>query len=89
MNNIYYIGENQNIIGRTDLHIPRDDTVYVLELKVNDKAENALAQIEEKYESSYRKNFANVVKIGINWNKSDKKTEVLIKSAFMQDNEVV
>ena len=35
MNNIYYIGENQNIIGRTDLHIPKDDTVYVLEFKVN------------------------------------------------------
>lgn len=79
MNNIYYIGENQNIIGRTDLHIPKDDTVYVLEIKVDEKAENAIAQIEEKYESSYRNSFAQVVKIGINWNKEEKKAEVLIR----------
>ncbi|SLM32782.1 conserved hypothetical protein with an AAA-ATPase domain [Desulfamplus magnetovallimortis] len=79
MNSIYYIGENQNIIGRTDLHIPKDDTVYILELKVDDKAINAITQIEEKYEASYQKSFARIVKIGINWEKTVKNVDVVIK----------
>ena len=76
MNNVYYIGENQNIIGRTDMHIPKDDTVYVLEIKVNDKAENAIKQIKEKYEISYRNSFRRVVKIGINWERKKKNITV-------------
>jgi len=78
MNNIYYIGENQNIIGRTDLHIPKDDTVYVLEFKVNGNTEEAIKQIEDNYELSYRNSFAEVVKIGINWDRQGKEVEVLI-----------
>ncbi len=79
MNNTYYIGENQNIIGRTDLHIPKGDTVYVLEFKVNKSVDDAIAQIEKEYEPSYRNNFAEVVKIGINWDKEKQKIEVLIR----------
>ena len=79
MNNIYYIGENQNIIGRTDLHIPKDETVYVLEFKVNQNVDEAIAQIEKKYEQSYQNSFAKIVKIGINWDKEKQTTEVLIK----------
>jgi hypothetical protein len=79
MNNIYYIGENQNIIGRTDLHIPKVDTVYVLELKADDSAEKAITQIEEKYETIYQNSFANVVKIGINWDKKNQKVEVIVR----------
>lgn len=79
MNNIYYIGENQNIIGRTDLHIPKEGTVYVLEFKVNQGTDTAMTQIEKEYEPSYRNHFAEVVKIGINWDKEKKTTEVLIK----------
>lgn len=78
MNNIYYIGENQNIIGRTDLHIPKDDTVYVLEFKVNGNTEEAIKQIEDNYELSYRNSFAEVVKIGINWDRQGKEVEVLL-----------
>ncbi len=79
MNSIYYIGQNQNIIGRTDLHIPKDETVYVLEFKVDGKADEAIAQIEKKYEAGYQNSFSKVVKIGINWDKETQKVDVLIK----------
>ena len=79
MNNIHYIGENQNIIGRTDLHIPKDDTVYVLEFKVDGSTDEAIAQIEENYESSYRQAFSQIIKIGVNWMRKDKAVEVLLK----------
>jgi hypothetical protein len=78
VNNIYYIAENQNIIGRTDLHMSKDDTVYVLEAKVNDKADNAIKQIKEKYGASYRDSFSEVVKIGINWDQKKKKVDVAL-----------
>ncbi len=80
MNNTHYIGEHPNIIGRSDLHIPKDDIVYVLEFKVNENTEAAMAQIEEKYEQSYKNSFAEVVKIGINWDKKEQIAEVRIKS---------
>jgi hypothetical protein len=81
MNNLYYIGENQNIIGRTDMHIPKEDCVYVLELKANAKASDAVKQIEEKYEQAYRKHFKEIVKIGINWTRKEgqKAVEVIVK----------
>ena len=81
MNNIYSIGENQNIIGRTDLHIPKEDTVYVLEFKVDENVDEAMAQIEKQYEASYQNSFTKVVKIGINWDKKNQKAEVLIKKS--------
>jgi len=81
MNNIYYICENQNIIGRTDMHIPKDDCVYVLECKANAKASDAIKQIEDKYEQVYKKHFKEIVKIGINWTrkKGQKVVEVIVK----------
>ncbi len=80
MNNIHYIGENQNIIGRSDLHIPKDETVYVLEFKVNESPEKAMIQIEETYEESYRNHFDEVIKIGINWDKENRNVEVMKKT---------
>ncbi|SLM28411.1 conserved hypothetical protein [Desulfamplus magnetovallimortis] len=79
MNNIYYMGENQNIIGRTDLHILRGGAVYVLEFKVNKNVDEAIAQIEKDYVQSYHNSFEKIIKIGINWNKISKKVDVLIK----------
>ena len=79
MNNIYYIAENQNIIGRTDLHISKDNKVYVLEFKVNGGVDKAIAQIEKEYEPSYRQSFAEIVKIGINWDNKKQLVDVLIK----------
>jgi hypothetical protein len=81
MNKIYFISENQNIIGRTDMHIPKDDCVYVLEFKTNAKATDAINQIEEKYEQVYKKFFKEIVKIGINWTRKEgkKNVEVIVK----------
>jgi hypothetical protein len=81
MNNIYFISENQNIIGRTDMHIPKDDCVYVLEFKANAKATDAINQIEEKFEQVYKKFFKEIVKIGINWTRKEgkKSVEVIVK----------
>ena len=81
MNKIYFISENQNIIGRTDMHIPKDDCVYVLEFKTNAKATDAINQIEEKYEQVYKKFFKEIVKIGINWTRKEgkKNVDVIVK----------
>lgn len=79
MNDTHYIAENQNIVGRTDLHIPKENTVYVLEFKVNESAAVAITQIEKEYEKSYRNHFAEVAKIGINWDKENRNVEVCIK----------
>ncbi|MBF0101097.1 MAG: AAA family ATPase, partial [Desulfobacterales bacterium] len=57
MNQTYYAAESQNIIGRTDMHLTKEDSIYVLELKVDDRAENAIKQIETTYEPSYRSLF--------------------------------
>ena len=80
MNDVYYIGENQNIIGRTDLHIPKNNCVYVLELKVNEKAITCIKQINEKYEPAYKNQFERIVKIGVNWDRKNKQVDVMVES---------
>jgi len=78
MNNVYYVAENQNIIGRNDLHIPKDKTVYILELKINENADSCIKQIEKKYEANYQQNFQEIVKIGINWNRNKNEVQVIV-----------
>jgi len=79
MKNTYYAAENQSIIGRTDLHIPSHNKIYILEIKVDSKVSNCIQQIENQYESAYEKHFKRIIKVGINWNRNQSKIDVIIK----------
>ena len=78
MNNIFYVAENQNIMGRTDLHVSINDCFYILEIKVDDNAHNCIKQIEEQYEPAYQDKFKKIVKIGINWNRKRKEIDAIV-----------
>ena len=54
--------------GRIDITMETDHTIYVMELKFNKSAEEALAQIEAKhYADAYKMSGKNVVKVGLNF----------------------
>ena len=58
--------------GRIDITMETDDTIYVMELKFNKSAEEALAQIEAKhYADAYKMSGKKVVKIGLNFTVKD------------------
>ena len=60
--------------GRTDMVVLMPDTIYVMELKVNDTAENALKQINDNgYATPYLTDGSKVVKVGVRFN-TDKHT---------------
>ncbi|MBQ0080594.1 MAG: PD-(D/E)XK nuclease domain-containing protein, partial [Alistipes sp.] len=57
--------EVRSIIGRADVVIKTSSNIFVLELKVDDTVENALAQIEDKgYAIPYEANGRKVTKCG-------------------------
>jgi len=66
MLNVYARTQVKCAKGRTDMVVWMPDAIYVMELKVNDTAESALRQIDEK---GYAKPFATdgrkIVKVGI------------------------
>lgn len=66
MLNVYIRTQVKCSKGRADMVVWMPDAIYVMELKVNDTAESALRQIDEK---GYAKPFATdgrkIVKIGI------------------------
>lgn len=58
--------------GRIDIMMETDDTIYVMELKFNKSAEEALAQIEAKhYVDAFKMSGKKVVKIGLNFSVKD------------------
>ena len=58
--------EVKSVLGRADVVIQTKDDVFVLELKVDDTVENALAQIEDKgYAIPYEADGRKVTKCGI------------------------
>ena len=58
--------------GRIDITMETDDTIYVMELKFNKSAEEALAQIEAKhYADAFKMSGKKVVKIGLNFSVKD------------------
>ncbi|MBQ0080964.1 MAG: PD-(D/E)XK nuclease domain-containing protein, partial [Alistipes sp.] len=58
--------EVRSIIGRADVVIKTNSDIFVLELKVDDTVENALAQIEDKgYAIPYEANGRKVTKCGV------------------------
>lgn len=66
--NIYIRTEVKSAIGRADAVMYMPDTVYVIELKVDKSAEEALRQIDEKgYMLPYQAEYKRLVKIGISF----------------------
>ena len=66
MLNVYVRTQVKCSKGRADMIVWMPDTIYVMELKVNGTAEDALRQIEEKgYAKPYYTDGRKVVKVGI------------------------
>ena len=60
--------EQHTVKGRIDITMETADTIYVMELKFNKSAEEALAQIEAKhYADAFKMSGKKVVKIGLNF----------------------
>ena len=69
MLNVYARTQVKCAGGRVDMLVEMPDSIYVFELKVNDTAENALKQIDEKgYAFPYRTDGRRVVKVGVRMN---------------------
>ena len=64
--------EQHTAKGRIDITMETADTIYVMELKLNKSAEEALAQIEAKhYADAFKMSGKKVVKIGLNFSVKD------------------
>ena len=64
--------EQHTAKGRIDITMEAADTIYVMELKFNKSAEEALAQIEAKhYADAFKMSGKKVVKIGLNFSVKD------------------
>ena len=72
LTNFRIIVEQHTAKGRIDITMETDDTIYVMELKFNKSAEEALAQIEAKhYVDAFDMSGKKVVKIGLNFSVKD------------------
>ena len=66
MLNVYVRTQVKCAGGRTDMVVFMSDAIYVLELKINDTAQNALNQILERgYARQYMSDGRRVVMVGI------------------------
>ena len=64
--------EQHTAKGRIDITMETADTIYVMELKFNKSAEEALAQIEAKhYADAFKMSGKKMVKIGLNFSVKD------------------
>ena len=68
LTNFCILVEQHTAKGRTDLTMETHDTIYVIELKFNKTAEEALQQIKDKhYADAFALKGKPVIKIGINY----------------------
>ena len=66
MLNVYARTQVKCAEGRVDMVVWMPDSIYVIELKINDTAENALKQIDDKgYAIPYQADGRRVVKVGV------------------------
>lgn len=66
MLNVYVRTQVKCAKGRTDIVVWMPDAIYVMELKVNGTAEDALRQIDEKgYAEPFATDGRRIVKVGI------------------------
>lgn len=76
MLNVYVQTQVHNALGRTDMVVFMPDTIYVIELKVNGTAKEALQQIEERgYARQYLTDGRRVVKAGVKFSTETKTIE--------------
>lgn len=69
MLNVYVRTQVKVAGGRTDMVVFMPDTIYVMELKVNDSADDALKQINDKgYAIPYLSDGRKIVKVGVRFN---------------------
>ena len=67
-NGLNPVSEESTNDGRIDLHLTIGQTKYLFELKIDETAEKALKQIQEKgYYKKYQKGFKKIILIGINF----------------------
>ena len=72
LTNYRIIVESHTAKGRIDITMETADTIYVMELKFNKSAEEALAQIEAKhYADAFKMSGKKMVKIGLNFSVKD------------------
>ncbi len=59
--------------GRTDMVVKSNKSIYVIELKLNHSAQEALAQITEKgYADPYKTDARKLVKLGLNFSEEER-----------------
>ena len=74
--NMYVYSQVRVATGRMDILLETDDTVYVMELKMDSTPEQALKQIDDKgYAIPWQADEKQVVKIGINFSSKDRTIE--------------
>ena len=72
----YVEAEKHNAQGRIDLVIKTKKYIYIIELKLDGTAEQALAQINEKhYADPYKSDGRQVIKVGANFNSEQRNIE--------------
>ena len=72
LTNYRIIVESHTAKGRIDITLETADTIYVMELKFNKSAEEALAQIEARhYADAFKMSGKKVVKVGLNFSVKD------------------
>ena len=85
--------EVKSVLGRADVVVKTKSDIYVLELKVDDSVDNALAQIDSKgYAIPYEADGRTVTKCGVtissearnivHWRAVDKDGEVIDEQSF-------
>lgn len=68
--------EESSAKGRADLILRMPKAIYVIEIKYNGSAQQALDQIEEKgYAEKYRLDGRDIVKVGVNFSSKDRNIE--------------
>lgn len=91
--------EVKSILGRADVVIQTKNDVFVLELKVDDTVENALAQIDDKgYAIPYEADGRKVTKCGVciaseqrninHWRITDKDGNIIGEQKFQRDSDL-
>ncbi len=82
MLNVYALTQVKCIRGRIDMIVFMSKTIYVMEIKLNRTAAEALRQIEERgYALRYATEGRNVVKVGINFDTASRSiTDWVVKS---------
>ncbi|MBR1465857.1 MAG: PD-(D/E)XK nuclease domain-containing protein [Bacteroidaceae bacterium] len=76
MLNVYVVTQQKCAGGRVDMVVHMPDTIYVVELKINGTAQDALDQINSRnYALQYATSDKKVVKVGVSFSTETKTIE--------------